>query len=481
MEKLRVSPDGRRLETLSGEPFFYLADTAWTLPQRIKWDDVRYYMSARRAQGFTAVQLVALDPERDVGMRNPAGHAALIDDDLDQPNERYFEYLDYVLDVAEEFGLYVLLLPVWGQLVVGENWGGARFAKTVTEQNAYRYGRWIGERYRERPNILWCLGGDRHPIHRGIDYRDVWRRMAEGLAKGVTGEDCRWSERSPAWSDIVITYHTCYEMETGEYSTMSYWNDDEAWLSFIVLQSGHGASTRSFEAVRREYERERTLPVIDIEPAYERMPMNWPQLFPLHGDWIVRERAYWALLAGACGHTYGHASVWCSISEKERNELLDATWYEALAHPGASQMSIVRKLVTALPFERWLPDQGLIAHLCGENCLNEHRQAARDRDGEFLIVYLSSGGSESVDLSALGSAEHLAVWLDPRTGELTEATSSSRLQSGSARLFTAPSDGAEEDWVLIVTSSPRHVDALQAPAEWGTREQTEAMSMIWAE
>ncbi|MDD3403473.1 MAG: DUF4038 domain-containing protein [Hespellia sp.] len=39
-------------------------------------------------------------------------------------NERYFAYLDWILDKAEEYGFYVLLLPVWGQLVVGENWMG---------------------------------------------------------------------------------------------------------------------------------------------------------------------------------------------------------------------------------------------------------------------------------------------------------------------------------------------------------------------
>ena len=39
MQRLRVSEDGRRLVTEQGDPFFYLADTAWTLPQRLKWDD----------------------------------------------------------------------------------------------------------------------------------------------------------------------------------------------------------------------------------------------------------------------------------------------------------------------------------------------------------------------------------------------------------------------------------------------------------
>ncbi len=369
---------------------------------------------------------------------------------------------------------------VWGQLVVGESWGGGTSPKTVTAENAYRYGHWIGARYRERSNVVWCLGGDRQPIHRGVDYRDVWRRVAEGLAKGVTGEDCRWNEPSAAWRKVVITYHTCFEMETGEYSTMSYWDDGEAWLSFIVLQSGHGLSTRSYEAVAREYDRGRVLPVIDIEPAYERMPMNWPELFPLHGAWMVRKRAYWALLAGACGHTYGHASVWCSISERERNEVLDATWFEALSHPGATQMSTVRRLADALPFERWVPDQDLIGHVCASDCLDDHRQAARDRDGEFLLVYLSSGGTERVDLTVLRSGARIAVWVDPRTGAVTEIDRSSRSALATGN-FTAPSAGPDEDWVLVVATSRRHIEALALPVEWGRPEEADIMSMVWAE
>lgn len=183
MDKLRISENRRYLETVKGEPVIWIADTAWTIPQRMKWDDVQFFMDTRKSQGFTALQIVALDPERDVEMRNPAGEKALIDDDLSKPNENYFRYLDWILDQAEERELYVLLLPVWGQLVVGEDWSGNRYEKIVTAENAYGYGKWIGERYKDRTNILWCLGGDRQPIHKQKDdYRGIWRLMAEGLA-----------------------------------------------------------------------------------------------------------------------------------------------------------------------------------------------------------------------------------------------------------------------------------------------------------
>lgn len=483
MERLHISDDGRHLVTESGSPFFYLADTAWTMPQRLKWDDVLHYMNRRKVQGFNTLQIVALDPERDVEMRNPAGVQALVDNDPLRPNEGYFSYLDWILDVAEHMGFRVLLLPVWGQLVVGESWGGQTFPRTVTAQNAYEIGRWIGDRYRDRPNIIWCLGGDRQPIHKGVDYRDLWRRMAEGLAKGVTGVDCRYNEPSPAWDQLLITYHTCYEMETGEYSTMSYWTDEEAWLDLILLQSGHGLNTTNYTVVRREYERDRAMPVIDAEPAYERMPMNWPEHFPLHDDLIVRKRAYWSLLAGSCGHTYGHASVWCMISEKERNPVLDATWFEALAHPGANQMRMVRHIAESLSFDRWVPAQNILSHetACGEGCLDGHRQAAVDRAGEFAIIYFTNGGEEKVNLSGLQGSALVAAWLDPRTGAVKGGEDGAFLlvdRAPEGNTFLAPSDG--EDWLLIVAADERWLQALAVEREWAQPLEIEEMSMVWA-
>ncbi|MFT4214102.1 MAG: DUF4038 domain-containing protein [Microbacterium sp.] len=461
LPRLRVAADGRHLETVDGEPFLYLADTAWTLPQRLKWDDARHFLQRRREQGFTAVQLVALDPERDELMRDPAGHPALLGGDLDRPNELYFRYLDSVLNTAEELGLYVMLLPVWGQLVVGESWSGATFPRTVTADNAHRFGVWIGRRYRDRTNLIWCLGGDRQPIHKGVDYRDVWRRLAEGIAEGATGHSARWNEPSPVWDRMLMTYHTCFETETGEFSTMSYWTDEEAWIDFILLQSGHGRNVPAHLAVRREYERARTLPVLDAEPAYERMPTAWPEPAPLHGAWSVRMRAYWALLGGAFGHTYGHASVWCMISERERDEILDASWFAALEHPGAAQITILRRFLEATDFFRWKPAQSALAHDagCDSTCVDAHRQAAVDRDGEFFIAYLSDGGQETIDLSCLRpGADHRGFWFDPRTGDVTPEFPVDA--SGPVR-FTAPASGPENDWVLVVTCRAGRLAALE--------------------
>lgn len=72
--------------------------------------------------------------------------------------------------------------------------------------------------------------------------------------------------------------------------------------------------------MKSEYGREIPMAVFDGEPAYEQMPTTWPATpTDFHGGWMVRKRAYWSLFAGSFGHTYGHGSVWCMISDKERD------------------------------------------------------------------------------------------------------------------------------------------------------------------
>ena len=51
MDRLKISENGRYLTKADGTPFIWLADTAWTVPARLKWDDVQHYMKTRKKQG----------------------------------------------------------------------------------------------------------------------------------------------------------------------------------------------------------------------------------------------------------------------------------------------------------------------------------------------------------------------------------------------------------------------------------------------
>lgn len=463
MRPLHISGNGRYFEYQDGTPFPWIADTVWTLPQRIKADDVDYLMRKRREQGFTMLQIAALDPERDEEMRSPAGEPALVNGDLLTPNERYFAYLDWTIDRAEQHGLYVLLLPVWGQLVTGDNWMGGRFNIVVDERNAYEYARWLGHRYHDHPNVLWCLGGDRQPLHEGKDYRDIWRRMAEGLAKGVLGKDLRYDRDFEEWRHLPITYHpSCISQD--ECSTMSFWNDDEAWIGFVMLQSGHGKESKNWRLVANEYRREHIRPVWDGEPAYEQMPTSWPPRGEFHDSWMVRRRAYWSLFAGAFGYTYGHCSVWSSISEKERNTMFRYDWFDALDAEGANQIRYLRAFIESTDIMACQPmDDSVLATVDRDEGITRHIQVCRDGGRARYYVYLPSGGSVNLQLPD-GDSTHWVWWFNPRSGECQgidgNRISVARRADGIAHV-QAPGQGNGQDWIAIIGS--RADDGVSVP------------------
>ena len=120
------------------------------------------YTSARERQGFTVIQVMVLHrPE----MANPLTGPALVDGDVARPRVTpgndpskpgeydYWDHLDWVVDRAAAHGLYVALVPAWGTFAE---------MRKLTVENAPIYGRFLAERYKDKPNIIWINGGDTH-------------------------------------------------------------------------------------------------------------------------------------------------------------------------------------------------------------------------------------------------------------------------------------------------------------------------------
>lgn len=55
LPQLRVSDNGRFLQTVEGKPFFYLGDTAWELFHRLNREAAIRYLDKRAAQGFNVI------------------------------------------------------------------------------------------------------------------------------------------------------------------------------------------------------------------------------------------------------------------------------------------------------------------------------------------------------------------------------------------------------------------------------------------
>src|SRR5215471_17238560 len=81
LPKLRVSDNHRFIVRENGQPFFYLADTAWELFHRLNRSEAAEYLRTRARQGYTVAQIVALAEFDGLTEPNAYGQLPLIDKD----------------------------------------------------------------------------------------------------------------------------------------------------------------------------------------------------------------------------------------------------------------------------------------------------------------------------------------------------------------------------------------------------------------
>jgi hypothetical protein len=427
--RLKVSENKRFLVTADGKPFFYLADTAWELFHRLNREEAEKYLKDRAAKGFTVIQAVVLAELDGLHDPNPYGQTPLADDDPTKPNEKYFEHVDWIVDRANELGLTIGMLPTWGDKW-NKKWGVG--PEVFTPENAATYGEWLGKRYKDKA-IIWILGGDR-PIETEA-HKAIIRAMARGLRAGDGGAH-------------LMTFHP----PGGAGSSQWFHADD--WLDFNMRQNGHQPEfTGRYDKTRQDYDRTPTKPVLDGEPIYEDHPVSFKAKDLGHSVAAdCRRTLYWDLFTGACGHTYGHHSVWQMYAKGRKpinGPLL--TWDEAIDQPGAEQMQHGRRLMESRPYLSRIPDDSVIVSAEVATSIpgagTRRYVATRDEAGSYAMVYAPVGRRFSVRMDAVTGPRVKAWWFNPRDGK---ATALGDYPNRGTRRFAPPDPGELLDWVLVL-------------------------------
>lgn len=435
--RLQVSANKRYLVHQNGTPFFWLGDTAWELFLRLNREEADQYLKRRADQGFTVVQAVALAEFDGLNETNPYGEVPLLDNDPGKPNEAYFRHVDYVIDKAAQYGIVIAFLPTWGDKVFKNTWG--KGPEIFNPDNARVYGRFLGDRYKNRENIVWILGGDRNPRDGSTDVA-IWRAMAAGIEEGVGGAD-----------KALMSYHP---QPNGLNGGASQWFQSDDWFDFTMHQNGHCRAVPVYDYIAVSYNRTPTKPTMDAEPIYEDHPVCFnAKDLGTSNAYDVRLYAYLDLFAGAHGHTYGCHDIWQMYSASRPAVNGPHTyWQEALELPGASQMKHVRRLMTARPLLDRIPDQSLVV----ENTLPPAERIQATRGVDYAFVYSAVGKSFTVNPGKISGKRLTALWFDPRTGKTQPAGTFDNQQR---RSFTPPTQGYGQDWVLVLDDAARNYTA----------------------
>jgi len=442
--KLKVSENHRYLQHDNGTPFFWLGDTGWLLPERLNRDEAEFYLTECSKRGYNVVQVQTIDK---VPSLNYYGQSSMPDGfNFKNINKKdlygYWDHMDFIIKAAERKGIYIGMDCIWGGLVKDG---------LLSVKEAEAYGKFLGERYKNSPNIIWFIGGD----IRGDVKPEVW----EALATSIKSVD----------KNHLMTYHprgrTC----------SSTWFNNASWLDFNMFQSGHRRygqrkgdgdytiAENTEEDNWRYAEQALSLatvkPVIDGEPSYEDIPQGLHEANETR--WTandVRRYAYWSVFAGSFGHTYGHNSIMQFYKPGVNASFFPSRyWYDCLQDPGYNQMKYLKTLMLAFPFLERVADQSIIAGQNGER----YDRAVATRGTDYLLVYNYTARPMQIDLSKISGAKKNCWWFNPKNGELQFIGEFDGTKITNFQLDVAYNAG--NDRVLIaVDSAKEYVKNLQA-------------------
>lgn len=380
--------NGRHLVGPDGQPFFWLADTAWNLWCKGTPEEWDRYLAHRKAQGFNVIQFVmgwwrgCMQPIH--GRPFDVVNGELIF------NEAVWESLDQVMHKIREHGLIASPIMLWTLTDIDPG-------QVLTEEQCIAVAKKQLERYSD-PNIVWMLGGDGNYTSPEVTAR--WKRIGRAV----------FGEHPPA----LATLHPCGTTWSGEDFA------DEPWYQLAAIQSGHGTVDRDLEfLVKGPWTQawpQLEMPLINLEPNYENA-VSYEERVHLHA-YHVRRASYWSLLVvPPAGVTYGIGSIWIwsqvegEIAENHDDSWVGRPWHEDLETPGAHSMMHLKHFFEGLPWTHLYPAPEMLAEQPGEKNPNHWQAAAATHDRSVRVIY-----SPTADPVQLAEGED-AAWraLDPAT------------------------------------------------------------------
>ncbi|MBX9627806.1 MAG: DUF4038 domain-containing protein [Gemmataceae bacterium] len=420
---LKVSADKRHLETADGKPFLVVGDTAWSLIAQLNEADIAKYLDDRKGRGFNAV-IVSLI-EHKFADRAPATIAGvqpfLKPGDFTKPNPAYFDTAHKAVAEAGKRGLSVWLCAAylgWG----GGDEGFFQKIKAAGPEALRAYGKFVGGRFKDLPNVVWVIGGD-------YALPEAERWAGEELARGIRD----------GGAEQLMTAH-------GGQTTAVDTFGDRPWLGVDTV---YRYDLDLWKPLRAAYARKPVRPFVMFESAYEGEHKAAPDR--------IRRQAWWPVLAGGCGSFFGNNPIWYFDGPGYTDRKAAPTWQQALDLPGSRDVARVGAFFRRLPWHRLVPDaeDKLVAAGGGDGATKA--TAAHTGDRKLAVVYVPSTGKEPRELSlnlAGFPGPVTARWFNPAKD--ANGTPLGPLPNKDGQPVRTPGDNGTgaNDWALVLEVLP---------------------------
>jgi hypothetical protein len=410
---LKASDDGTHLVDDAGEPFFWLADTAWNGALRSRDKDWQTYLALRAKQRFNAIQFVTTQwrgGDKVIPRHVFTGTQRITID------PQAFAALDAKIAAIVHAGLRPAPVMLWALNPTDPG-------QVLDEADAVRLARYEVARWGALAPA-WLLGGD------GCYLRDNGAPRWQRIGRAVFGDR----------PEQLVTLHPCGQTWLGDAF------GPEDWFDFLGYQSGHGDGENDLRwLVEGPPAQSAKLgkPVINLEPNYEGHPA-YQSGEPITAH-MVRRAAYWSMLVHApAGVTYGNNEIWCwndttADAENHGNLRQIRPWRDGLETEGIAAMTHLRAFFESGPWPRLRPAPDLVVDQPGHDDPNKFIALAQTDDGAWTVAYLPIGGRVTLNLNL---ADTQAEWVNPRDGVLHPVEP---LSTDTTVTLTAPDN---KDWLL---------------------------------
>jgi hypothetical protein len=423
---LKKSANGHYLTDQNDVPFFMVSDTVWDFVNEATNADIDTFLADRAARGFNAVVVEMVDCHYATNAPNNINNVApyTAPGNFSTYNPAYFDRFDYLVDQANSYGIVVIAFPIYLGYNCGND-GCGGWMRSDTTAHIQSFMTYIGNRYKNKGNIIWAMGGDANPFNCSLNAK------VDAAAQSLVAAD----------PNHLVTFHSPRNNE-----------GVDPWISggipsWLTLNSNY-TDKFTYSQGQAAYNRTPTRPFFLLESHYE----NDPHIASFKE---LRSEAYWSILSGNCGYTFGNCPLWGLASPVTLGRCpANPDWRLQLNTTGSNDVTRFKNFFTSIPWQTLVPDFNHTVVTAGYGSGSTTVTTARASDGSFVVSYLPAVGGITVDMTQFSGSSVAAGWYDPTNGTYTTVSGSPFPNTGT-HVFTPTGNNSSgaSDWVLLLQSS----------------------------